>query len=615
MKKLGASDRPQTFVSHPHPALSNPQCPTEAQKLVFTVATVSKVLHDFPSAKVLVVVRFDTAVTLYACQLQQCCKGQVRAQQLLEHQLRTPDEFCGPNPNTTITTISHLTKAITSNHVQLQSFACLLLDHPFEEDELYASVLLISLQWGLLPQGQRPVFVDLFSLGKRRPPTVKVGEATSCPEDSMPKSFPGVKEQEIGGEPSGDVQQASAGIVVPANQLDSFLAYLKSLDWRGGMTMTIFVEEPGFGALLVYLINEELGHTIAQEMAATNTLNQGCQIAVLPRHMTIGIPGCDVVASIDMTGNVTVAQNQPSTDIADTCIPEMAGLKITAEDVRPEDYMPYPYQHPTGHKVDIFNCLSLLLSYCRAVLQDAHLGSAGRHQFFQYRRDQDSCIDVLHSVTYPSPKGPIKITTNHVHTAWAGRAVLDIITPEQCKSIGSSSVQQRFFVYVAVMDMVLSGYLDVYNNPTPLALAASTLHTWNASSRAEWSHNTASRMPTVASSSQVIIPAVPLRPQPVKPSRPMMQAWLPNKDPKSLLNELQHKIPNLIVAYDTVRLSERPRLASYQATVYMQRDDRVLTFQGEPCSVKKNAEKSAALAALQYITNGGLVEIESLDLS
>jgi hypothetical protein len=309
-------------------------------------------------------------------------------------------------------------------------------------------------------------------------------------------------------------------------------------------------------------------------------------------------------------GNITVARNPRTTESADHYVPETENQKITEGDVSPEDCMAYPYEHASGYEVSISTCLPIFLSYCWAVLRES--GSAGEDQFFQYSWDKAHRIDVLCSVTYPSPKGPVKITNKQVHAAWAGCTVLDIISPEECEMLGRSSVQQRWFVYVAVIDMISCGYLDEHNNPTPLAMCESTLSTWNATKS---SQSAAPKLPLVASPSGMVVPAAIGRPQPLQATEQVKQMWLPNKDPKSLLNELQHKIPNLLVTYDTVRLSSQPRPDSYQATVYLTHNDQIIKFQGEPCNAKKNAEKSAALAAVQCLADGGLAAFQLLDSS
>ena len=602
----------ETFSLH-RAEPNNLQRPTEIQKLVFTIATISKALREYPNIKTLLVLKSNTVAKEYKRHLQQRCNGLLRALLTLDQQLWScKREMDVPNPNMIITTISSLAKAVTSNQVQLEGFDMMLLDHPFSEDELYPDVQLIVLQWGLLPERQRPVFMDLFSLGNRPPPSIKVPPEFSCKEvpsaaAPAPKCPSRTEEEESVGELSEDLKQDSAADVAQTNQLPLFLEYLRSLDWSLGITMGIFVQDSGFGALLVYIINEQLGSPIAREISSRSALDQECQIAVLPSHVNVDVSRCDIVVSIDRASNITVARNPRTTESADHYVPETENQKITEGDVSPEDCMAYPYEHASGYEVSISTCLPIFLSYCWAVLRES--GSAGEDQFFQYSWDKAHRIDVLCSVTYPSPKGPVKITNKQVHAAWAGRTVLDVISPGECEKLGRSSIQQRWFVYVAVIDMISCGYLDEHNNPTPLAMCESTLSTWNATKS---SQSAAPKLPLVASPSGTVVPAAIGRPQPLHSSSPQMDAWLPNKDPKSLLNELQHKIPNLVLVYDTVKVSGKSQLASFQSTVHVQCDDCMLKFQGEPSNAKKNAEKSAALAALDHITNVGLPEFQSL---
>jgi hypothetical protein len=145
--------------------------------------------------------------------------------------------------------------------------------------------------------------------------------------------------------------------------------------------------------------------------------------------------------------------------------------------------------------------------------------------------------------------------------------------------------------------MIQHGYLDAYNNPTAVALSESTVQKWSA-----LNHRADELSTHSASAFEAMYPATETTAQ------LHLETWLPNKDPKSLLNELQHKIPKLILAYDTVNVSRKSHVPAFQATVCLQYENQAVNFLGEICDGKKTAEKTAALAAVKFITGGGLGE-------
>ena len=574
---------------------------THWQKLVFTIMTANNALHEIPNCKMLVVLENNIVVTEYARQLEQRCTAAV--QQMLDHPLRRrQSQPQVDSPHIVIATITALAKAISTDQIHLERFHVLLLDHSFLEDEMYSNVLLIALQWGLLPDNKRPLYIDLFSMGKRSPPSIE--PATSLQEKTVPgnSSTPAGTTEDVhnAGELAANYDMLKAPREAFAT-VSHFLEHLKSMDWNSGLTMVIFVQEEAFSAPLVRMINEDLGDTMATQIASRSALDEDeeGQIFVLPSHVKVDISKCDMVATVDKQGFLQLVPNMKTKDHPgpDDDVDE----DLFTPDVQPENRMVYPYQHDSGHQVNIGNCFGIFLSYCRAVLQE----HVNENQFFQYNWDRRHRIDVLCSVMYPSPQGRVRITNKHVHAAWAGRTVIDTISPKQCERMRRSSVQKRWFVYVAVMDMIQNGYLDVCNNPTALAMSDTTRHLWSSDSCVKAAGNTLTQVPQ-APSSAGLAPMLECTHYHRQPPGQHVKAWLPNKDPKSQLNELQHKIQNLLLLYETVSTSKNSQQACFQSTVVLQYGNQTVKLVGDMCNSKKNAEKNAALAALQYINGGGV---------
>ena len=73
------------------------------------------------------------------------------------------------------------------------------------------------------------------------------------------------------------------------------------------------------------------------------------------------------------------------------------------------------------------------------------------------------------------------------------------------------------------------------------------------------------------------------------------------KDAKSLLNELHHRTPILVLGYETVRVSKDSEPVAFQSTVRTQYENDLFSLCGEAAESKKSAEQSAARHALQFL--------------
>ena len=536
---------------------------TEAQKLLVTISTINRCLNEHPQSKVLVALASNSSAREFTRHLQLHCVAHAQIQHLGE--TRTSVE----NPNVVIATVDALAKAIRNSVVALQWFHILLVDHSFAHDATATSAQLVALQWNQLKESERPRFIDLVSNGHRPPPSADVPTQSERPtplltelvapslerrSDQLLCSFAPERRSDGASALLGDLKhespEAISPTMVPSGQLDVFLRHLRAIDWDTGATMAIFVQDKGFAALLLRMINERLEYPVAVQ--APGHLSQTNQIVVFPNPRDAMISQYDMIVTVERTGAVQMIQamahgewsrvefNAPPRDAQGPppCPDAQAAVEVASHD----RYMPYPYQRPSGTEINIFNCMSIFLSYCQALLGP----QVDEDQLFQYTWDKAHRVDVLCSVTYPSPKGPVKLSKGQVHAAWAGRTLQDICSPEQGMSIPRSELQQRWFCYVAVMDVIRCGYLDCDNNVTARAL--------------------------------------PL-----------------NKDPKSFLNELQHRLPNLVLSYETVSLKSP---ALFQSEVCLQYNGKVFKFTGEVCNNKRYAEKTAALAAVLGITGG-----------
>ena len=548
---------------------------TEAQKLLLTLSTTNRCLNEHPQSKVLVALASTSIVREYTRHLQLRCVAHARIQHLGD-----PRTSVG-NPNVVIGTIDALANAITNNVVALRWFHILFMDHSFAHDATSASAQLVALQWNLLKESERPRFIDLVSNGQPPPPTADVPAQSKRPAPLAMELIPPSPERQrdqlrrsgalelrsdgpsaLLGELKHKPAEAISPTLVSNRQLNMFLTHLRTIDWDTGATMGIFVQDKGFAAPLLRMIHERLEWPVAVQ--APGHLRRASQIVVFPNPRDAEIPQYDIIVTIDRTGAIHMIQAMPHGEWsrvefhvpapreAQVPPPPPTNAQVAGEGAR-DRYMPYPYQHTSGTEINIFNCMSIFLTYCRALLGP----QVDEDQLFQHTWDKAHRVDVLCSVTYPSPKGPVKLSKGQVHAAWAGRTLHDLCGAEHGIGMPRSDLQQCWFCYVAVMDIIRCGYLDCYNNVTARAL--------------------------------------PL-----------------NKDPKSFLNELQQRLPNLVLSYETV--SQKSHAASFQSEVCLQYNGKVFKFTGEVCNNKRYAEKTAALAAVLFIT-GGSPTAQAADLN
>eukprot|EP00668_Euglena_longa_P008489 GGOE01010213.1.p1 GENE.GGOE01010213.1~~GGOE01010213.1.p1 ORF type:complete len:610 (+),score=116.41 GGOE01010213.1:30-1859(+) len=312
-------------------------------------------------------------------------------------------------------------------------------------------------------------------------------------------------------------------------------------------------------------------------------------------------------------------QPKPSREDAETssCVvkeePEEAALSVESEDSEGEDeskiedcdpqsgpprkLLLYPYS-TASVKLTVLNSSAVFMTYCESLLGPG----LNRMRLFKYSRWKKHRSNVLCAIYYPSPEGYIKMTKRQAQKALKGRSLEQLCAKDDTTGISRGDLQERWFFFVVVMDMVARGLLDEDLAPTPHVITA--CRSLPPPSPVE--------VPRCKSSQPA--PPPPAKPLPSAPAvAPSLSPdpAISEEDPQMLLRHLAAGTEGLCIAYDTIPVGDQGPAAAYLTTVLLQHHSETFSLRGEVSSQKNAAEHSAALAAVKFIIRGGLGALSS----
>eukprot|EP00667_Euglena_gracilis_P011542 EG_transcript_11797 len=257
----------------------------------------------------------------------------------------------------------------------------------------------------------------------------------------------------------------------------------------------------------------------------------------------------------------------------------------------------HPYIHSSGEEVNIINCVDVFFEYCRVLLGL----DFDTTQLLEYRGFNRNGESMLHAVHYPNSEGFTKVSKKQVKQIWSGRNLHEVLAQYHSPELHVTDSQKRWFLYAVVLDIIAKGHMGQDNLPTPGVLQRARAN----QAQGVYQMEPPIRPPGPWDSPLQTFVARQLESQ-LEDEGPAAEAWLPNKDPKSLLNELRHKMAAMLLSYDTRPVAHRLQSNCYQSTLHLQYEGQMYRFAGETSLGKKFAEQSAALAAVRFISRGGL---------
>eukprot|EP00668_Euglena_longa_P036504 GGOE01046914.1.p1 GENE.GGOE01046914.1~~GGOE01046914.1.p1 ORF type:complete len:757 (-),score=159.45 GGOE01046914.1:1649-3919(-) len=259
----------------------------------------------------------------------------------------------------------------------------------------------------------------------------------------------------------------------------------------------------------------------------------------------------------------------------------------------------HPFIHPSGTEVNIINCVEVFFGYCRALLG----ADFDTMQLLEYRGFNRNGESMLHAVHYPNSEGFTKVSKKQVKQIWNGRNLHEVLAQYHSPELHVTDSQKRWFLYAVVLDIIAKGFMGHDNLPTSQLLQQALTN------RAQGMYD---MQPPVRPSGpwdnplQTFVTQQKEAVAHLDEEGSVTDAWLPNRDPKSLLNELRHKMAAMVLSYDTKPIAHKLQSNYYQSTLHLQYEGQLYSFAGEASLGKKFAEQSAALAAVRFISRGGL---------
>ena len=126
---------------------------------------------------------------------------------------------------------------------------------------------------------------------------------------------------------------------------------------------------------------------------------------------------------------------------------------------------------PTG-EVNFFNCLLIFYDYVQGVMKQSF-----STEVLYDVEEEIVCIDPptsvqhINGVSFPTPRGVVKILKNDIDDFWGETDVRDVVLPaELLEKMTGFKIATRRAVYVVVLRLHAEGLLNQSNEPSVMAL-------------------------------------------------------------------------------------------------------------------------------------------------
>eukprot|EP00667_Euglena_gracilis_P015396 EG_transcript_16003 len=198
-----------------------------------------------------------------------------------------------------------------------------------------------------------------------------------------------------------------------------------------------------------------------------------------------------------------------------------------------------PFDSKPGVQVTVANCVEMFNDYCRAVLGPEFDPAV----LLQYRGSPLDPDSVLQSVQYPESNGLVTVTQEQVKQVWNGLVPSHVMLQFDIPDL--KEAEKRWFLYAVALHMAQRGLRAARPQPGTAPSPAAGRPSPDTPPRPHDARSVSSSMSSSGSisadsarSSGSSVGWVGLADR----NAANLDVWLPNKDPKSLLNELRHKI-------------------------------------------------------------------------